>query len=238
MSVMATTAADKAGALLTDLRRIFGDRLRSLVAYGERSDSAPLNCLALVATLDAVDLDACARAVQGWHRHGLATPLILPEHEFRRSLDVFPLEYSEMIRSHAHVYGVDPFDGLVIAADDLRRACESQVKSHLLHLREEYIEAAARPHAVAALVQESAPAFAALLRSVGELLGRASADRSAATLEGARAAGVPDSVVSAVLALDPQRTGTIASTDPARLFPEYLAALERLAAFVDRWRAS
>ena len=235
---MATTAAASAGTLLTDLRAIFGERLRSLVVYGDHADAAPITCMAVVASLDTVDLDACARAVHTWHRQGLATPLILPEHEFRRSFDAFPLEYSEMLRAHAHVYGSNPFDGMVIAPDDLRRACETQVKSHLLHLREEYIEAAGRPHAVATLVQTSAPAFAALLRGVARLLGRPTGERTAATIEGARAARLPESIVSAVLALEPQRTGGMASTDPARLFPEYLAAVEQLATFVDRWRAS
>lgn len=236
---MSTAAAEQAGALLTDLRRIFGDRLASLIAYGEPGADAPLTCMALVTSLDAVDLDACARAVQGWQRQGLATPLVMREQEFRRSMDVFPLEYSEMQRSHALVFGADPFDGVTIAPDDLRRACETQVKSHLLHLREEYIEARAQPQAVAELVQESAPAFAALLRSVARLFGSEASNRSAATIEGARAAGLPDSIVSAVLALEPQpRAAGAASIDPARLFPEYLAAVEQLATFVDRWRAS
>lgn len=195
--------------------------------------------MALVTSLDTVDLDACARAVHVWHRHGLATPLILPEREFRRSLDAFPLEYGEIERAHTHVYGTDPFETNAIAPDDLRRACETQIKSHLLHLREEYIEAAGRPQAVAALVQASAPGFAALLRSVARLHGAATGDRATATLEGARAAQLPDTIVAALLALEPSRQAAgVSSTDPARLFPEYLSAVEHLAAFVDRWRAS
>ena len=221
---------------MADLRRIFGERLRSVVAYGEQSESAPLTCLALVRSVDATDLDACARAVHGWHRHGLATPLILPEHEFRRSLDAFPLEYSEMIRAHAHLYGPDPFDDIRISPADVRRACETQVKSHLLHLREEYIEAAGRPLIVAELVQASAPAFAALLRNVAQLHGVLSTDRLEATREGARIASLPSDVVAAVLSLE--HPDGIPATDPARLFPQYLAAVEQLAAFVDTWRAS
>ena len=236
---MATAAAERSGTILSDLRRIFSDRLQSLVLYGDQVESQPLTSLALVKSLDAVDLDACARVVHAWHRRDLATPLILSTYEFRHSLDAFPLEYSEMLRAHAHVYGINPFDGITIPPDDLRRACETQIKSHLLHLREEYIEAAGRPQAVAALVETSTPAFAALLRSVATLHGATTGDRATATLEGARAAQLPENVVSAVLALEPARSASgVSSTDPARLFPEYLAAVEQLAAFVDRWRAS
>ena len=226
-----------AAALVTDLRQVFAGRLRSLVAYGPRVEGesdAPLTCLALVDSCDVTDLDACAKLAHQWAGHGLATPLILPDHEFRRSLDAFPLEYAEIQRAHERVFGADPFEGVSIAREDLRRACETQVKSHLLHLRESFIETGGRPQAVADLVCTSAPAFAALLRSVARLNGGASAARADATREGARAAGLAETIVADVLAFD--RPSTIPTTDAARLFPQYLAAVEQLARAVDSWR--
>jgi hypothetical protein len=226
-----------AAALVTDLRRVFAGRLRSLVAYGPRVEGeggAPLTCLALVDSLGLSDLDACAKLAQQWPRHGVATPLILPDQEFRRSLDAFPLEYAEIQRAYERVFGPDPFEGMTISREDLRRACETQVKSHLLYLREGFIETGGRPQAIADLVCSSAPAFAALLRNVARLNGGVSPARANATREGARAAGLADGVVADVLALD--RPSTIPTTDAARLFPQYLAAVEQLARAVDRWR--
>ena len=228
---MATAAAEP---LLTDLKRIFKERLRSVVTYGEPGANRSVHALVLVATLGADDLDACAAASHRWHRDGLATPLILPEQEFRRSLDAFPLEYSEIQRAHQHVFGSNPFDGLSIAPEDLRRACETQVKSHLVHLREGYIEAAGHPQVIAELVEASAAGFAALLRNVARLYGVNINDRTAATHEGARLAALPEDVVAAVLALE--HSQSLPSTDPARLFPRYLAAVEQLAAWIDSWR--
>jgi hypothetical protein len=227
-----------AAALVDDLRRVFAGRLRALVAYGPRIEGdgdSPLTCLALVDSLGVGDLEACARLTQQWERHGLAIPLILPHDEFRRSLDAFPLEYSEILRAHERVFGTDPFEGVSIAREDLRRACETQVKSHLLHLRESFIETRGRPQAIADLVCTSAPAFAALLRNVARLNGDGSPARADATREGARAAGLADAIVADVLALD--RPSTIQTTDAARLFPQYLAAVEHLARAVDSWRA-
>lgn len=227
-----------AAALVADLRHIFAGRLRSVVAYGARiegDEDASLTCLALVESLGATDLEACARMAPHWKRQRLATPLILPDQEFRRSLDVFPLEYGEIIRAHERLFGSDPFDGASISREDLRRACEIQIKSHLLHLREGFIESAGRPHAIADLVTTSAPAFAALLRNVARLNGSSASNRTDATREGARAAGLPDGVVSDMLALE--RKPQIPMTDAARLFPEYLAAVEQLARAVDSWRA-
>ena len=236
---MASSWRGAVDVLLGDLKRVFGNRLQSFVVYGAHADgdggSDPVNCLALVQALSAEDLDACAASAGSWRRQGLATPLLVPAGEFHRSLDVFPLEYGEIVRAHTVMFGDDPFAHVVISKDDLRRACETQIKSHLLHLRESFIETGGRPQAIAEAVTASAPAFAALLRNVARLHDSCPADRAEATREGARMAGLPESVVSAILALE--RPGRIASTDAARLFAEYLAAVEKLAYTVDTWRA-
>jgi hypothetical protein len=226
-----------AEALVADLKRVFANRLHAVVAYGphiEGHAETPLTCLALVESLTLSDLDACARLASHWERQRVATPLILPEHEFTRSFDAFPLEYGEILRAHERLFGHDPFDGVSLAREDLRRACETQIKSHLVHLREGYIESAGRPEAIADLVATSAPAFAALLRNVGRMSGCTSSARVDATREGARAAGLSDGVVGDILGLEHARA--VPMTDPARLFPDYLAAVERLARVVDTWR--
>ncbi len=226
-----------ANRLVAELRGVFGERLRSVIAYGphlEDPTHGPLSTLALVSSLVIGDLEACAGMSNGWHHERIATPLILPENEFRRSLDAFPLEYGEIIRAHELVFGVSPFDGITIDRADLRRACETQIKSHLVHLREGFIESGGRPRAVADLVTASAPAFGALLRNLARLNGSDARDRATATREGARAAKLPDSVVTDILSLE--RPSSVNATDAARLFPEYLAASEQLARVVDSWR--
>ena len=182
------------------------------------------------------DLDACAKLAHQWERHGLAIPLILPDQEFRRSLDAFPLEYAEIMRAHERVFGGDPFDGVSISREDLRRACETQVKSHLLHLREGFIETGGRPQAVADLVRASAPAFAALLRNVARLNGGASRGARRRHARGRPAAGLAD-------AHRRRRPGARSTGDDSdRPTPHgssrtYLAAVEQLARAVDSWRA-
>ena len=235
---MTSTWRVAAETLVSDLRYVFAGRLRSVVAYGphlEGVDEAPLTCLALVESLSVSDLEACAQVEPEWERRRLATPLVLPEEEFRRSLDAFPLEYGEIVRAHERVFGADPFDGVEIPREDLRRACETQVKSHLVHLREGFIESRNRPQRVAELVTDSAPAFAALLRHVAQLAGAPASTRAEATLEGARAAGISEGVVRDVLAL--ARRSDLPTADAARLFPQYLAAVEQLARTIDTWRA-
>ena len=227
-----------ADAVAAQLRTIFGSRLRSLVAYGPCIDgvNAPLTSLALVDSLTVADLDACAARAGDWRRTRIATPLLLPLTEFERSLDAFPLEYGEILRAHRTVYGEDLLSTATIDADDLRRACESQVKSHLLHLRQTYVEAGGRPAAIADLVTASAPAFSALLRNVARLSGVHSSSRMDATLQGARTAGIAERLIADVVALE--HPAGLPTSDAARLYPEYLAAVEQLAQVVDAWRAT
>ena len=108
----------------------------------------------------------CAPLVDGWRRAGLAVPLCSPRHEFLRTLDVFPLEYGDIIASHVAARRPDPFAGIACRRSRPAAArCELQAKSHLIHLREGFIEAAGRRATrSSSLIAASAPAFRAAAR--------------------------------------------------------------------------
>ena len=220
-------------ATLHDLQHIFGDRLQAFVAYGQ-ADATPSPSVALVQTLTSDDLTACAARAATWHRAGSATPLLLTKDEFAGSLDAFPIEYGEIIDTNRLLFGVDPFAGLSIRAEDLRRACEVQVKSHLLHLRENFVECGGRPSAVAALVTDSAPAFALLLRRLAQLDGHPAGSHVDLGGYAGQRPKLDPRVVGDVLALTSRASA--AGVDPARLLPAYLAAVEQLSQFIDTWK--
>jgi hypothetical protein len=210
--------SDAVTAIDRDLREMFGDRLRSVVAYAvtDRTPGTPQPMLVIVEALTPADLRDCAARVVRWQESGLATPLFLETAEFPRSLDVFPLEFGAIIADHVIVSGENPFGGLQINEADLRRACEVQARSHLLHLREGYIETQGRSDALAALIVRSSGPLSALLRSV-------------ARLKGTRFA---DGVLGEVANLHAKE---LSSDVARRLFPEYLSAVEHLTNEIDRW---
>jgi hypothetical protein len=147
---METVDLSKWRPLVEHLQRVFAGRFEALVAYGR---DGHVSSLALVQSIDADDLDACARVVSHWHGAGLTTPLLVTTTEFKRSLDAFPLEYAEVQQTAKVVHGYNPFERFgSIKHAELRRACEVQANSHLLHLREDYLDSGARPKAVAAIV--------------------------------------------------------------------------------------
>ena len=231
---MATSHGGTLAVVLQDLQHIFGERLHAVVAYGAPG-ATPAPCLALVQSIGAADLDECAARVASWHRAGCATPLLLTKNEFAGSLDAFPIEYGEILETHSIVFGVNPFTGLTIRTEDLRRECETMVKSHLLHLRENYVECRGRQSEVGALVAEAAPGFALILRRLARLDGAAAATNADVSAWAVRRPGLDARTVGDVLALSGNRA---AGVDAIRIYPAYLAAVEQLWQFIDGWRAS
>lgn len=231
---MATSHAGPLAAALHDLQNIFGERLEAFVSYG-RPGATAAPSLALVRAITADDLDRCASHAASWHRAGCATPLLLTKNEFAGSLDAFPTEYGEILDTYRILFGADPFVGLTIRPEDLRRACETQVKSHLVHLRENYVECRGRQSDVAALVGEAAPAFALILRRLARLDGFPADSHAELGAYAAARPGLDARTVGAVLALAGNHNAS--GVDAIRIYPSYLTAVEQLWHFIDGWRA-
>jgi hypothetical protein len=233
-TLSATSRAALEG-LTADLRGIFGNRLLSVCAYGLDGQNE-VQSLVLVDHLTFDDLAACLPLSRKWDRSGLAVPLILERDEFARTLDVFPLEYGEIIADHVPIYGDDPFEGLEVAAEDLRRGCEYHAKSHLIHLREAFLETGGNPKDVARLINASAPGYRRLLLNVIALAGPTDENAGEGDLAALAESliGVPAATTREVLAAQSAVPSTIA--DPTALLGRYIDAVERLWEYVDAWK--
>jgi len=210
-----------------DFVRVFGPRFVALVASGLRSS------VAFATEIQPSDLDALGAIRDTWHRDGLDTPLLLTPDEFRRSLDAFPLEYQAIVDQHLVIAGHAPFEQVSVDPQHLRRACEVQAKSHLIHLRQGWIEASGHDPDLGAVVARSAAPLRALLSNVARLGGVPASDGDLA-VAGARLAGLDETLVRDVLAAE--GSPELARRANGRM-PDYIAAAERLWAFVDAWTA-
>jgi hypothetical protein len=228
--------------LSRDLEDIFGSRLQSLVAYsGHQADGSVHSC-ALVDGLGFRDLVSCLPLTQNWHHRGIAVPLMLSADELRRTVDIFPLEYSTIIADYAVVRGTDPFKGVSVPVDDIRRATEGQAKSHLIHLREAFLESHGETTRIAQLIAASAAPLRALLTNIARLPDKTHgamepsslSDEALAKMAEARM-GISSKLIRDVLASSAGGQSTI--VDPSHLLASYIDAAQKIWEYVDRWRS-
>lgn len=229
-------------ALTEDLDDLFGARLHALVVYAGHQADGSLHSCAIVDGLVFRDLAACLPLTEGWHHRAIAVPLMLATGELARTVDIFPLEYASIIADYKVVRGADPFEGISIPVDDIRRATEGQAKSHLIHLREAFLESHGETTRIGRLIASSAAPLRALLTNIARLpdagAGTTAAttpsDEALATMAEARM-GVSASLVRAVLASSAGGHSTIA--DPSALLAHYVDAAQKIWEYVDRWRS-
>jgi hypothetical protein len=210
-----------------DAKRVFGPRFVALVAYGHQTG------LIFAESIRGADLDALGPLVAAWEHDGLATPLVMTPDEFQRSLDAFPLEYQAILDRHLVIDGTPPFDHAEVRPDDLRRACETQARSYLIHVRQGWLEAAGHPEQLAALLARSAQPFRALLSNVARLQNVQADTTHDLSTFAERALGVSATLVRLTLDLEdhPEHAESLVGR-----MPEYLVAAEQLWRFVDEWR--
>lgn len=224
--------------LARDLDETFGARLHSLVAYaGHQADGSVHSC-AIVDGLGFRDLVACLPMTENWHHRGIAVPLMLASGEFERTVDIFPLEYSSILADYKVVRGHDPFQGIAIPSEDIRRATEGQAKSHLIHLREAFLESHGETTRVGRLIAASAAPLRALLTNIARLadagLAATPSDEALAEMAKTRI-GVSASLIREVLASS--AGGRSAIADPSALLAHYIEASQQIWEYVDRWRS-
>lgn len=230
-------------ALARDLDQVFGARLQSLVVYTGHQGDGSVHSMALVDNLAFRDLVSCLPFTESWHHRGIAVPLLLTAHELQRTIDIFPLEYASIAADYAVVRGMDPLGGVQIAIEDIRRACETQAKSHLIHLRESFLESHAETTRVARLIAASAAPLRALLTNIARLPDASAkaggvsppaplSDDALATMAEQRM-HVTAAVIRDVLATSAH--GHSAITDPTHLLAGYVDAAQKIWEYVDRW---
>lgn len=238
-------------SLSRDLDAIVGPRLRALVVYeahglaGDMAGSSEssidadirhedlVHALAVVEGLSVSDWSRLAALAPAWEKRHLAVPLFLSPGELARSFDAFPLEFAQILARHVVVAGEDPFQGMTIDREDLRRACETQTRSHLLHLREGYLQTGGDSRKVAELLAASARPLRALLVNIARLHGVNARSSDALVHFVQDRLHLPADGLRPVV--DPPKRSGKPGSELADAFPAHLDAIERLAKLVDEW---
>ncbi len=221
-----------------DLTDALGARLVSLVLFGSAARAAAPGTQAdtlLICDVADDDLfERLASLVAGWTRAGHPPPLILSEAEWRASADAFPIEYQDMRHHHRVVAGRDPWPGITVDRDHVRRQLEHELMGKLVRLRQAYAALRADPKRLGSALAASVAGFMTMLRATLRLAGReAPAEPGDLVRQAAALAGWnPDDLAALVAHARGTAPLKLRRGDP--LPGAYLAVLARTADFVNR----
>ena len=225
--------------LVTQLRSAYGAQLSCVVLYGSAAageyvaKKSDYNVLVLLSRIESGALAAASAVARAWHEAGNPPPMTMTDHEWRRSSDIFPMEFSDILARNRVLYGSPPFDGISIARENLRLQLEQQVMGKLLQLRQGALLAGTDGGRQVTLLGASITTIMVLFRAVLRLAGEpVPGDASlvaerVATLGGFNAAPF-------VSALRHHRGEMkLTSAEAGGLLSQYLSGVERLDAYLD-----
>ena len=223
-----------------DVARALGDRLVALLLYGSAARAAPVSALSDVNTLlvcDGADEELFSRLappVRAWTRAGHPAPLILTEREWREAADAFPIEYQDMRDAHRLLAGRDPWPGITVQPEHVRRQLEHELMGKLVHLRQAYATLRSQPKRLAEVIAGSTGGFFTMLRAALRLAGKTpSVAPEALVREAGSAMGfAPEGLARLVAYATFGRALKLTPGDP--LPAVYLGSVARTAEYVNR----
>jgi hypothetical protein len=174
---MARISADQFGERLS---AALGGRLVTLLLYGsaaresgaESRESGTMNTLLIVQRIDDDLFVQLATPVRDWVRAKHPAPLVMTEQEWQASADAFPIEYDDIRAHHRVLAGRDPWDGIRVKREHVRRQLEHELKGKLMHLRQAYAAEWKSPKRLTEVVRGTWAGFLTMLRAVLRLAGR------------------------------------------------------------------
>lgn len=171
-----------------EVKGAFGEQLEGLLLYGSavRGEFLPgrsnLNLLLLVSSYGSAVLKQYSALHRRWSKEQIVVPLFLTEEEVHMSAAVFPLEFLEIQEQHRVLSGRDPFIGFHVKTDQLRETVLQGLTSHVLRLRQRYVEGGGGDEATMILLPLAITSTLPLLRGVQRILGRPALSHSEAVI--------------------------------------------------------
>jgi predicted nucleotidyltransferase len=227
--------------LVAQLDKAYGSDLRAVVLYGsaaagemipKRSD---YNVLVIVDRLGVAELRAAAAATRAWGDAGNPPPMTLTTDEWRRSADIFPMEYADILERHRVLKGEPPFAGIAVDPEHLRLELEQQAMGKLLQLRRGVLDAGNDGRRARELLEASLSTMMILFRAVLRLHRETpSTDYQALSQAVARHAGFDPEPFARVVR-HVRGEAKLGADEAGSVLAGYLAGVERLVAHLDRF---
>lgn len=228
--------------LVRQLQLAYGEGLRSVVLFGSavagehNPKKSDYNVLVIVDSLPLARLRAVAAVSKAWAEDGNPPPMTFTLNEWKSSSDIFPMEYADILERHRVLYGDPPFDGIKVSPADLRLQVEQQTMGKLLHLRQATMGAGGDSKRQLEVLEKSLSTLMVIFRGIARLIGQVpSQDYEELTQSLARRAGFAADPFIQVIRHS-RGTEKIPRESAAGILEGYLAAMERLVAYLNEFR--
>jgi hypothetical protein len=222
------------------LRTAAGANLESVILFGSAAagdyhpEFSNVNLFCVIRDSSFAALQALSPAVKWWDGQKQPPPLFMTRDEIARSVDVFTIELIDMQQHHRVLYGEDVIQGLSIPANLHRVQVEYELREKLALLRQHLLLASGNNSRLWDLLLRSVSSFATLFRHALIVLGYdAPVGKREAVQALSRKIEFDASSILQVLDVREKRAER-KKLDVADVFSRYLAALEQIAAAVDK----
>jgi len=225
-----------------EMTRILGENLQSLAVYGSAASGdyiygkSNINMCMLFKEVNVGILKQIAVPIEKWMVRGFAAPLILTPKDLERSLDSFPLLFTELRDNHKILFGEDPFKDLKIEPELLRIQVEQMLKGKVTEARSEFLASGESLKTFEDMLSRSFNSLIPLLRALLFLsFGEVPSVRKDIVVPTAEEKfHLEGGILTDVLR---QKMGMIRISQKHNLlafFERYLSAIEKLAEIADR----
>lgn len=168
---------EKLKTFCRNLKDLYSNNLVSVILYGSFSKGnfipkmSDINLMVVLKKIEFEDLSKAVKIFNRWNRVVRATPLLFTEEYINRSIDVFPIEFSDMKENYKILYGKDILKGIKVDDKNLRYACERELKEALIKLRQSFIEAKQSSFILQKIMINSFSSITAILRHLLKITG-------------------------------------------------------------------
>jgi len=155
----------------------FGDDLVSAVLFGSAAEgrlrsSSDVNLLLLLTRFDRDRADHVREAVRTAHAAMRLDVMFLLEREIESVMDAFPVKFADILTRRRVLFGPDPFAGLAVSPEALRRHTMQVLLNLLLRMRNRYALVSLREEQSARVAAEAAGPLRSCAASILALEGK------------------------------------------------------------------
>ena len=222
------------------LRAAAGVNLESVILFGSAAagdyhpEFSNVNLFCVIRDSSFAALQTVAPAVKWWNAQKQPPPLFMTHDEIKHSTDVFTIELLDMQQHHRVLFGEDLVQGLSIPANLHRVQVEYELREKIALLRQHLLLASGNDSRMWELLLRSVSSFATLFRHALIVLGRdAPVGKREAVQTLSKQIGFDASGILQALDVR-ERKSDRKKFNVSDVFSRYLAALEQVAAAVDR----